>query len=42
MNGMHVPYNTTENIEYNFSREYLEQDDSKKRFTEGIASLNVL
>lgn len=42
MNGMHVPYNTTEEVEYNFSKEYLEKDDYQKRITEGIASLNIL
>lgn len=41
-NGLHEPYNTTANIEYNYSEEYKEKDSKGRMYEEGIASINLL
>lgn len=41
-NGLHEPYNTTANIEYNYSEEYKKIDSKERMYEEGIASINLL
>ncbi len=42
-NGMHIPYDTTQNLEYDYSEEYaITVTDEEKRYNEGIASINLL
>lgn len=43
MNGLHMPYNTTADIEYNYSETYNKnKTEEEKRLEEGRASLNLL
>lgn len=40
--GIHVPYNTTAEIEYNNTKEYLQKDVKERRTEETLATLNIL
>ena len=40
--GMHTPYNTTPELEFNNSFEYKRKTDKERRYNEGLASLNLL
>lgn len=40
--GMHIPYLTTPELEYNNTDEYLQKDDEEKRYNEALASINML
>lgn len=42
MYGVHTPYNTTLDIQYDYTREYGEKDVHERRITEVLASLNIL
>lgn len=43
MNGLHMPYNTTANIEYDYSETYRKNTtEQERRLEEGRASLNLL
>lgn len=41
-NGMHQPYNTTENLEYDYSDEYANISEEERRYKEGLSSINLL
>lgn len=41
-NGMHIPYDTTVDLTYDNSKEYLSLKEEQRRYNEGIASLNLL
>ncbi len=40
--GIHKPYNTTVDLEYNYSEEYKNISEEERSLIEGIASLNLL
>lgn len=42
LDGAHAPYNTTTDIEYNNSSEYLKTESDERQMTEVLASLNIL
>lgn len=41
-NGLHTPYNTIPDLEYDYTDEYSGKTDKEKMYNEGLASLNLL
>ena len=42
LSGMHAPYNTTTQIEYNTRGKYQSLPEEERRYNEGLATLNIL